>query len=195
MDALQHISCAMACSCLWDPAQFLKAHNLACLECVAVDAQSVAQAAPLLRCAFSAMAPQESPASIPPPPPVLRPRPAPVRWLLLAFAVLCLALGVLGIFVPGLPTTVFILMAAWAAARSSPRLHAWLWYHPLFGAMLRNWAHGGCVARRAKWSATLLMALCAAVLFVTSARWWVAALATGCMAAVLVWLWLRPEPQ
>lgn len=85
-------------------------------------------------------------ATLPPPP--LRTLAAPLRWLLLAFAVLCLVLGVIGVFVPGLPTTVFILMAAWAAARSSPRLHQWLWFHPLFGGMLRDWAHGGCVARQ-----------------------------------------------
>jgi len=64
---------------------------------------------------------------LPPPPP------APVRWLLLALALLSLATGIVGIFLPGLPTTVFILIAAWAAARSSPRLHAWLWRHKLFG--------------------------------------------------------------
>ena len=44
--------------------------------------------------------------------PAPRPLPWPVRWLLLASAVLCLALGIVGIVVPGLPTTVFILMAA-----------------------------------------------------------------------------------
>ena len=81
-----------------------------------------------------------------------RPLPWPVRWLLLAFAVLCLALSIIGIIVPGLPTTVFILMAAWAAARSSPRLYRWLWNHRLFGPSLRNWAQGGKVSRRAKWS-------------------------------------------
>jgi uncharacterized membrane protein YbaN (DUF454 family) len=117
-----------------------------------------------------------------------------VRWLLLAGAVLCLALGVIGIFVPGLPTTVFILMAAWAAARSSPRLHEWLWYHPLFGTMLRNWAHGGCVNRHAKWSATVLMAVCAVILFFVTPHPWTAVLASACMAGVLCWLWLRPEP-
>lgn len=131
----------------------------------------------------------------PPAPPLLRKLPAPLRWLLLAFAVVCLVLGVVGIFVPGLPTTVFILMAAWAAARSSPRLHEWLWYHPLFGSMLRNWAHGGCVNRHAKWSATVLMALCAGILLMASTRWWIAAVTTSCMACVLVWLWLRPEPD
>ena len=130
----------------------------------------------------------------PPPPPQRAPLPAPVRWLLLLGAVLCLALGVVGIFIPGLPTTVFILMAAWAAARSSPRLYEWLWCHPLFGLMLRNWANGGCVNRRAKWSATALMTVSAIVLLVAAPHLWVAVLANTCMACVLLWLWLRPEP-
>lgn len=138
--------------------------------------------------------PPPSPDPTPLPPPALRTLAAPLRWLLLAFAVLCLVLGVIGVFVPGLPTTVFILMAAWAAARSSPRLHHWLWFHPVFGSMLRDWAQGGCVARRAKWRASVLMALCAGVLFLTSPLLWVAALASTCMACVLLWLWMRPEP-
>ena len=149
----------------------------------------------LPRSAHSAMPLQNQlPAPIPPPQPVRRSLPAPLRWLLLVLALASLVLGVVGIFVPGLPTTVFILLAAWAAARSSPRLHAWLWYHPVFGAMLRNWAQGGCVARRAKWSATVLMGLCAAVIWAVHSRGWIAAVATGCMALVLAWLWMRPEP-
>ncbi len=134
------------------------------------------------------------PPEVLPPPPVHPPLPAPMRWLLQAFAVLCLVMGAIGVVVPGLPTTVFILMAAWAAARSSPRMHAWLWRHRLFGPMLRNWADGGRVSRRAKWSATILMALCAVILFETSAPRWAATTACVCMACVLTWLWLRPEP-
>ncbi len=128
------------------------------------------------------------------PPPTLGHLPRPMRWVLLVFAVVCLGLGVVGVFIPGLPTTVFILMAAWAAARSSPRLHEWLWYHPLFGAMLRDWANGGRVSRRSKWNATVLMALCAIILFWTSDKLWVATMASSFMACTLVWLWLRPEP-
>ncbi|WP_449262216.1 YbaN family protein, partial [Escherichia coli] len=79
-------------------------------------------------------------------------------------------------------TTVFVLMAGWAAARSSPRLHAWLWRHRLFGSMLRNWADGGRVSRRAKWSATALMALCAVVIVLTGVARWAAILACTCMA-------------
>lgn len=119
---------------------------------------------------------------------------AAVRWLYLFFALLCLALGVIGIFLPGLPTTVFILMAGWAAARGSPRIHAWLWIHPLFGSMLRDWSQGGRVSRRAKWSATGMMTLCAVVLQLTSAPSWAQAVALLCMACVLIWLWFRPEP-
>lgn len=129
-----------------------------------------------------------------PPPPIQRPVPRSVGWLLHVFAVLCLILGVIGIFVPGLPTTVFILIAAWAAARSSPRLHQWLWYHRLFGPMLRDWARGGWVSRRAKWNASFLMALCAVILFFIVSQRWAVIAAIGSMACVLTWLWCRPEP-
>lgn len=130
-----------------------------------------------------------------PPVPERPPLPALVRWLLLVLAALFLALGVIGIVVPGLPSTVFVLLAGWAAARSSPRLYSWLWHHPLFGSMLRNWANGGRVSRHAKWSASGLMALCALVLLVADIPRWASVSASLCMACVLTWLWLRPEPH
>jgi hypothetical protein len=120
--------------------------------------------------------------------------PLPLRWLLKIFAGMCLILGVVGVFVPGLPTTVFILMAAWAAARSSPALFRWLWHHRLFGPMLRNWASEGCVSRRSKWSATLMMTLSSVILVFTDAPRWAVVLACICMACVLAWLWRRREP-
>jgi uncharacterized protein len=123
-----------------------------------------------------------------------RPVPAALRYLLLGFAGLCLAVGVIGIFVPGLPTTVFILMAGWAAARSSPRFSAWLESHGLFGPMLRDWRESRAVSRRAKLSATIMMAACAVILFLTSTRMWLAETITAVMAIVLLWLWRRPEP-
>ena len=117
-----------------------------------------------------------------------------VRWTLQVLALASLILGIIGVFVPGLPTTVFILIAGWAAMRSSPRMHAWLWQHRLFGPMLRNWEAGGFVSRRAKRSATIMMALCAVVLWLAGTPIWVRWVACSCMAAVLVWLWVRPEP-
>lgn len=137
-----------------------------------------------------------SPALQEAPTPAYCPIRSPVlRWLLLLAAVACLGMGIVGIFVPGLPTTVFILMAGACAARSSPRLHAWLWQHRLFGGMLRNWAAGGFVSRRAKWSASITMALCAVIMLLVPAPSWAKVLSISCMACVLAWLWCRPEPK
>lgn len=120
-------------------------------------------------------------------------RSAPARWLLLALALGCLALGVAGIFLPLVPTVPFLLVAAWAAARSSPRLHAWLEGHPRFGSLLRQWREAGVVPRRAKWLATVMMAASGGVLLAVVPRPWMAWLAIACMTAVLAWLWRRPE--
>ena len=117
------------------------------------------------------------------------------RWLYLALAYLCLGLGVIGIILPGVPTTPFVLLAAWAAARGSARLHRWLLNHRIFGPMVRDWQAQGAVSRRAKWAATLTMLVCALIFFLTAPRWWMAALGSAIMSVVATWLWLRPEPR
>ena len=119
-------------------------------------------------------------------------------WWLLAYA--SLGLGIVGVFVPGLPTTVFVLISAWAAAQGSERLHAWLLAHPRFGPLIRDWQGQRAVPRRAKWAATWTMLACAAILLIVMAlvgahRWWMAALPIACMAVVALWLWRRPEPR
>ena len=131
--------------------------------------------------------------SLPPGSNPSKPLPRGVQWLLRVLAVVSLALGFLGIFLPVLPTTPFILLAAWAAARSSPRLLAWLEQHRLFGKMLRDWRQGGIVSRRAKWAATGVMSASAVLLLLTVSKLWAAGIAIACMASVLVWLWRRPE--
>jgi hypothetical protein len=117
----------------------------------------------------------------------------PVRWLLIGLAVISLFLGVVGLFLPVLPTVPFILLSAWAAARSSPRLLAWLEAHPSFGPMLIEWRRGGVVRRRAKWLATLTMSGSALIMLWTLPKRWMALVVIGVMACVLVWLWRRPE--
>jgi len=121
------------------------------------------------------------------------PLPALVRWVYLALALLFLLLGIIGAFVPVLPTTPFILLAAWAAARSSPRLLNWLENHTAFGPMIRDWRRGGVVRRRAKWLATVVMGASALYLLYGMRPLWVPLLAITCMACVLIWLWRRPE--
>ena len=60
------------------------------------------------------------------------------------------ALGVIGIILPVMPGVVFLIVAAWCFARSSPRFEAWLLDHPTFGKPLRDWRATGAIPRRAK---------------------------------------------
>ena len=119
--------------------------------------------------------------------------PAPARWLLLTLALASLALGIVGIFIPLLPTVPFILLAAWAAARSSPRLSHWLETHPRMGPWIRDWRAGGAVSRRAKWAATLAMTASAGVMLIWVGPRWHVGFGVATMTGVGIWLWRRPE--
>lgn len=82
-----------------------------------------------------------------------------IRLLFLGLGGFFVALGVAGIFLPVLPTTPFMLLAAACFARSSDRFYRWLLGHPLFGKTVREWREYGSIPRRAKWTAIVLMAL------------------------------------
>lgn len=115
-----------------------------------------------------------------------------MAYLLLAY--LSLGCAILGVLLPGLPATEFVLLAAWASAKGSPRLHRWLLQHRLFGALLRDW-QVGVVARRIKWAASLSMLLCLAVLLWHQPPLWLLLTAGGGMSCGALWLWSRTEPQ
>lgn len=84
---------------------------------------------------------------------------APVRWLLWLAGTLSLVLGLIGVVLPGLPTTPFVLLAAACYAKASPRLHAWLLNHRLSGPLLRDWEAHRSLSRRTKTVAVVSMAL------------------------------------
>lgn len=76
-------------------------------------------------------------------------------WFVLG--VTSLGTGAAGIVLPLLPATPFLLLAAYAFARSSPRLHAWLLAHAHFGPLIEDWNRHGAIARRAKITALAFM--------------------------------------
>ncbi|MFT4198789.1 MAG: YbaN family protein [Pseudoxanthomonas sp.] len=117
-----------------------------------------------------------------------------LKLLLRVLAVLALGVAIVGMFLPGLPSTEFVLLAAWAAARSSPRLHHWLLTHPRLGPPLRDWRDGRRVSRYGKWASTVAMGACAVLLW-WEPHAWVRWTAWICMALVLAWLWRRPLPR
>lgn len=115
-------------------------------------------------------------------------------WLVLGLALV--AIGFIGIFVPLLPTTDFMLLALPCFARSSPRLEAWLLGHPRFGLGLRAWRAEGAVPRHAKIAACIGMA-------VGFGFFWLhvrpGPLLTCAVAAFMlfwaIWIVRRPEPE
>ncbi|QBK06552.1 DUF454 domain-containing protein [Hylemonella gracilis] len=112
-------------------------------------------------------------------------------WRVLA--IVCVALGVIGAFLPVMPTVVFLLVAAWAAGKGWPQLEVWLLTHPRHGASIRAWRERGAVPRRAKWLASLMMGLSSVALVASPlALWWRIGLPLG-MACIALWLWTRPE--
>ncbi len=73
-----------------------------------------------------------------------------VRWLLFIGGFVLVGIGVLGMILPLLPTTIFFLLAAWCFARSSERFHNWLYHNRLIGKYLRNYRDKGGMPRGSK---------------------------------------------
>ena len=117
-----------------------------------------------------------------------------VRWVLLVVGLVAVALGVVGAFLPVLPTTPFLLVGAACFARASPRLHRRLAESKTFGPTLAEWRRHRAIAWRTKCYALVLMSLSIAVSAIFFVEpWWgkVALLALG--VAVGTWLWHIPS--
>lgn len=114
-----------------------------------------------------------------------------VRWLLWAAGSLALCLGLLGVVLPGLPTTPFVLLAAACYAKASPRLHAWLLNHRLLGPMLRDWEQHRSLTRRTKTVAVVSMTLMVSLSVWSFRGRLIAQLALVLLGAVGAWVVLR----
>ena len=115
-----------------------------------------------------------------------------VRWFLLGFGWLNIGLGLIGVFIPGLPTTVFMLIALWAFSKSSERFQKWLWNHPRFGAPIQGWHRPRVISRRAKALAVGTMsASFLFILFFVAEDWMLPRIMAGIMGPVALYLITR----
>ena len=114
-------------------------------------------------------------------------------WRILGFT--SVGIGMINAFIPLMPTTVFLLIGAWALSKGSPELRAKLIAHPRFGRALRDWEDGRRVSRRGKRLAALGMAVGWAIVVVWQgiSPWTVGV--GVLLAAIATWLWRRPEPR
>ena len=107
--------------------------------------------------------------------------------------VIFVILAAIGAVLPGMPTTVFLILAAWAASKGWPQMDAWLLNHPRYGATIRAWRENGTVPRKAKWLASIMMLVSGVIMLFTPAPFWVKVFTNITMLGVAIWLWLRPE--
>lgn len=100
-----------------------------------------------------------------------------LRYFLISAGSVSVGLGILGMILPVLPSTPFLLLAAWCYARSSTRFYVWLMTHRLWGKYLRDYISGKGVPVHVKaWALTLLWAAILSSAFLAVDKIWIRAL-------------------
>ena len=115
------------------------------------------------------------------------------RYLWIGLGCFSVALGVAGAFLPLLPTTPFMLLAAFAFSRGSERLHRWLLEHETWGPLIINWQKNRAISRRVKVYATLSMFLLVGITLAIGVPWWALTTQLVVLSFVTLFIWTRKE--
>lgn len=118
-----------------------------------------------------------------------------MRFIFFLLALFFLGLAIIGVFLPGLPTVPFLLLAAWCAARGSERLHRWIYAHPHLGKILIDWEKQKAISRSSKIAAVLMMAVSWVVMYLRVSEIWILLAVSILFVAVSLFLLSRPEPS
>jgi uncharacterized membrane protein YbaN (DUF454 family) len=113
-------------------------------------------------------------------------------WLK-AIGLLLVALGIIGIVLPVMPTTIFFILALTCFTRSSPALEYWLLNHPRYGVVLQQWQAHKVVPIKAKCYAAIGMLIGFIFLLYSAAPIWVIYLVAAIEISVIIYLILRPS--
>lgn len=118
-----------------------------------------------------------------------RPLKGPIRTLLIFLGTLCVVLGVLGIFLPVLPTTPFLLLAAICYARSSKRFYHWLMTNRWCGTYIRNYREGrGIPLKHKVLTISLLWLTIVSTAWLAVSAWWLRLIMLGIAVGVTIHL-------
>jgi uncharacterized membrane protein YbaN (DUF454 family) len=114
------------------------------------------------------------------------------KYAYMALGLFCVGMAYVGFIVPGIPFSIFLVIAAWAFAKSSPRLHNWLYNHPWFGEFLTNWTYKKVFPTKGKYLMVLVMASSLAFLWFTTENIKAVMWSGGFMVLVAIWAWRYP---
>jgi uncharacterized membrane protein YbaN (DUF454 family) len=116
-----------------------------------------------------------------------------LRFILFSVGALSLILGFIGAFLPVLPTTPFVLLAAWCFVKSSPKAHQWIYRQRLIGPALKNWEENRAISRRSKVTAIFMIAISAIVIGFKVQILWLKILVLLILTTVSVFIITRNE--
>ena len=114
-------------------------------------------------------------------------------WLLAGLT--SVAIGAIGLVLPLLPTTPFLLVAAFAFARSSTRLNRWLREHRSFGPLIENWHRDGSIDRKVKRTAIIVILITPVITWLLGVPLWLIACQLAVLSAAAIFILTRPLPS
>lgn len=116
------------------------------------------------------------------------------RAAFILLGLLCLGLGALGVVLPLLPTTPLVLLAAFAFANSSDKLHDWLLDHNVFGQLIADWRRYGAISRTAKVLGVISMLAVLVISWLFDVPLWIAGVQALVLSCTAVFVLSRPPP-
>ena len=114
------------------------------------------------------------------------------KYLWMGLGFLSLGMAYIGVIVPGIPFSIFLVFSAYCFAKSSKRMHDWLYNHPWFGEFLTNWTTKQVFPTKGKYAMILVMSSSLAFLWFTTENIKAVAWSGGFMLLVAVWAWRFP---
>lgn len=114
------------------------------------------------------------------------------KYMYMTLGFVCLGMAYVGVIVPGIPFSIFLVIAAWAFAKSNDRMHQWLYNHKYFGPFLTNWVNKKVFPTKGKYAMIIVMSSSLLFLWFTTENIKAVAWSGGFMALVAVWAWRYP---
>ena len=115
------------------------------------------------------------------------------KWLWKVAGLLSLGMAYIGVITPGIPFSIFVVFAAYCFSKGSPKMHAWLYNHKLFGPFLTNWTDKKVFPQRFKFVMLWMMMLSLGIMWASNVKPIGLIYTAGMMILVAIWAWRYPS--